>query len=73
MNKAKWEDRSIPLGVLIAKLAEECGEVANVYADAYMQPGSEDSSHRIIEELSHVQHIAYCIRQKITHKGFQRI
>lgn len=60
MNREKWTDPNIPLGVLIAKLAEETGEVANIYADAAFVSPREyiGMAVRMREEARHVKFIA---------------
>lgn len=77
MNRDKWKNPEIPLGVLIAKLSEETGEVANAYADAYElwakdevpnDVAAETVSH-MIEELKHVEFIARELRKRYEFGG----
>lgn len=80
MNRDKWKNPEIPLGVLVAKLGEENGEVANAYADAYevwnddYKDGVPDDlaieivAH-MIEELKHVEFIARELRKRYEFGG----
>lgn len=63
MDKVKWQGPEIPIGVLVAKLSEECGEVANHYADAFFtsmddKDSNERHAREMLTEARHVKHIA---------------
>lgn len=74
MNRKKWQAKGIPRQTLALKLVEEAAEVGNVLTDTMIVEDGEYAGERkltsaekaaILEELSHVEFIARCLRNKI--------
>lgn len=65
MNRDKWTDPSVPMVTLVAKLAEEVGEVAKEILDAdedgYVMSGS---LKRIEMEADQVEFLASVIKSR---------
>lgn len=67
MNKVKWKQCREP-GILVAKLAEETGEVAKAYLDWATAKSLDESGkarENWAEELEHVEFIAGRIREEM--------
>lgn len=73
MNRAKWQGQDYPDELFAAKLDEERGEVGECHVDLLEDVeefgiGSlraQEARYDMIEELSHVEFIARCWREKI--------
>jgi len=57
MNRKKWTAKDYPPSVWLAKVAEEFGEVAEIFSEPDHEPTRDELKHAI-EELEHLRFIA---------------